>query len=312
MALSEATVRAAARGLAADVVTAEVLTAFAEQRISGIVLRGPAFQRWLYSPDEVRTYVDVDLFVRPADRARAEAVLRGLGFDPLVEEFELRGHRPLHATEWTRDGGISVDVHETVSGAGAPPRQVWEAFRARAVSLSINGVEAMIPDAAGVALLVGLHAAHHGVRLERCRSDLRRALDRLSDQAWHEAAELACRIDAAPAFAAGLSIDSRGHELAAKLGLPSKRPVDVELRASSPPPLALGLEWLSRTPGARAKTGLLVRTAFPAPGAMRAWRSRARSGRGGLAVSYLTHPFWLARHLPSSALALRRARRTSA
>ena len=45
----------------------------------------------------------------------------------------------------------------------------------------------------------------------------------------------------------GALVDSRGRELAARLGLPSKRPVDVELRASSPPPLALGLEWLART-----------------------------------------------------------------
>jgi hypothetical protein len=312
MALAEATVRAAARGLAADVVAAEVLAAFADRQISSLLLRGPAFQRWLFSPDEVRGYVDVDLLVCPADQARAEPVLRGLGFSPLVEESELRGHRPLHATEWMRAEGVSVDVHETVSGADAPPEVVWDALRAHAVVLEVGGVEARIPDAAGVALLVALHAAHHGVGLERCKADLRRALGRLSEQAWRDAAELADQIGATPAFAAGLSVDSRGRELAARLGLPSKRPVDVELRASSPPPLALGLEWLARTPGVRAKTGLVVRTAFPTPGAMRAWRSRARRGRRGLAVSYVTHPFWLARHLPSSALALRRARRASA
>src|SRR5262245_33955240 len=121
MALAEATVRAAARGLAADVVTAEVLAAFAERRISSLLLRGPAFQRSLYSPDEVRAYGDVGLPVCPADHARAEPALRGLGFSPLVEESELRGHRPPHATEWIRVEGISVDVHATVSGADAPP-----------------------------------------------------------------------------------------------------------------------------------------------------------------------------------------------
>jgi hypothetical protein len=312
MALAEATVRAAARGLAADVVAGEVLAALAERRISSMVLRGPAFQRWLCSPDEVRTYNDVDLLVCPADQARAEPVLRRLGFRPLVEESELRGHRPLHATEWVRAEGISVDVHETVSGADAPPEVVWDALRAHTAALEVGGVETKIPDAAGVALLVALHAAHHGVGFERCRADLRRALDRLPEQTWQEAARLAARIDATAAFVAGLSVEPPGNDMAARLGLPAATPVDVRLRASSPPPLALGLEWLGRTPGARAKAGLMVRTAFPTPGAMRAWRSRARHGRRGLAVSYVTHPFWLAWHLPSSALALRRARRASA
>ena len=312
MALAEATVRAAARGLAADAVAAEVLGELAVRGVPNLLLRGPAIERTLYAAGEVRPYRDVDLLVCPGDQDRVQAALRKLGFTPLVEEAELRGHRPLHATEWVRSDGVSVDVHITISGADAAPEVVWGTLRSHAVALTVGGVETKIPDAAGVGLLVALHAAHHGVGFERCRADLRRALDRLSEPTWQEAAELAGRIDATPAFAAGLSVDSRGRELTARLGLPSKRPVDVELRASSPPPLALGLEWLARTPGARAKTGLVVRTAFPAPGAMRAWRSRARSGRGGLAVSYVTHPFWLAWHLPSSALALRRARRASA
>src|SRR5262245_15845701 len=174
MALAEATVRAAARGLAADAAAAEVLAAFADRRISSMLLRGPAFQRWLCWPDEVRTYSDVDLLVCPAGQARAEPVLRGLGLRPLVEQPELRGHRPRRATERVRAEGIWVDLDETVSGAQAPPDVVWDALRAHAVVLTVCGVEAKIPDAASVALLVALHAAHHGVRFERCKSDLRR------------------------------------------------------------------------------------------------------------------------------------------
>jgi hypothetical protein len=309
MTLAEATVRAAARGLAADAAAARVVAALAERRIPSLLLKGPAVARWLYAEDEVRAYGDVDLLVPPSDRDGAEQALRELGFAPLVEEAELRGHRPLHATEWVARDGISVDLHVTISGAGAPPQRVWDALRLHTVPLELGEAETDVLDAAGIALLVALHAAHHGVGYERFRMELRRALDRLPEQSWAEAAALAEGIDATPAFAAGLALDPRGAELAATLGLAGRRTVDATLRASGPPPLALGLEWLSRTPGLRAKARLVVRTTFPAPGAMRAWRPYARRGRVSLAAAYATHPFWLARHLPSSALALRRTRK---
>jgi hypothetical protein len=311
MALAQATIRAAARGLAADVAAAEVLAAFAERGIPSLLLKGPAIAGRLYGADEVRGYTDVDLLVARTDRERAARALTELGFTPVVTERELRGHRPLHATEWVRRDGALVDLHLTISGAGATAEHVWEALRAHAGALDLGAIEADVLDAAGVALLVALHAAHHGPGVEQCTSELRRALDRLPEQTWREAAALAREIDAEAALAAGLSIDPRGADLAVRLGLPSELPVDVALRASGPPPLALGLEWLSRAPGFRAKTGLVARTACPAPGALRAWRPRARRGRASLALAYVTHPFWLARHLPSSALAVRRARRAS-
>ena len=309
MALAGTIVRAAARGLAADATAAEVVAAFADRGIPSLLLKGPAIARQLYAVDEVRAYGDVDLLVAPNDRDRAEHALRELGFAPLVEEAELRGHRPLHATEWVARDGISVDLHVTISGAEARPQRVWDALRPHAVPLELGEAEADALDAVAIALLVALHAAHHGAGYERFRVELGRALDRLSEQRWAEAAALAERIDATPAFAAGLALDPRGAELVATLGLAGQRTVDVTLRASGPPPLALGLEWLSRTPGLRAKAGLVVRTTFPAPGALRAWRPRARRGRSSLVLAYATHPFWLAWHLPSSALALRRTRR---
>jgi hypothetical protein len=308
MAPAEATVRAAARGLAADAAAAEVLTALGERGIPSLLLKGPAVARLLYAKDEVRSYGDVDLLVAPADEPAAGESLRGLGFRPLADDADLRGHRPLHATEWTRPDGVSVDLHRTVSGAGASPQQVWDELSSRAARVTIGRVEAQVPDAATVALLVGLHAAHHGPAVEKGLRELRRALERLTEETWREAAGIAERIEASPALAAGLSLDPAGAELARRLGLPAERPIEVLLRASAPPPLALGLEWLSRTGGLRARAGLVLRTAFPAPGAMRAWRARGR-GRAGLALAYASHPLWLAWHLPPSLFALRRARR---
>jgi hypothetical protein len=204
---------------------------------------------------------------------------------------------------------VSIDLHRTLSGAAAPPERVWAALRSHADRVTLGGVQADVPDATAVALLVSLHAAHHGPGVEKGVSELGRALDRLPAETWREAAALAERLDAAPALAAGLALEPRGVELAGRLGLPSQRPVDVALRASTPPPLALGLDWLSRTPGLRAKTGLVLRTAFPTPGAMRAWRPWARRGPFALAGAYGTHPLWLVRHLLPSLLALRRARK---
>jgi hypothetical protein len=311
MALVETKVRAAARGLAADVAAAHVLGVFAEHAIPSLLLKGPGVARWLYAEDEVRPYGDVDLLVAPGDLHGAELALRSLGFEPLTGENDLRGHRARHATEWVRRDDVSVDLHVTLSGANAPTQQVWEAACSHAVPLVVSGIEAQALDAPGVAVVVALHAAHHGPGFAKSRVELRRALDRLPEETWQEAAELAGRMDAQPAFAAGLSLEPSGAALAERLDLPTQRPVDVTLRASGAPPLALGLEWLSRTPGLPAKTRLVVRTTFPAPGAIRAWRPSARRGRAALAAAYATHPFWLARHLPASALAVHRARRRS-
>lgn len=310
MARVDARVRAA-RTIAVDVETAAVVRGLNAAGVRCILLKGPALASFLYDPAELRPYVDVDLLVTPDDEQRASDVLRELGFEQLVEDAQLGGHRRLHAHEWRRANGPSVDLHRTLPGAGADPAAVVAvlATRTRAITVAGQDVEALAPP--GIALQVALHAAHHGPLAPKALDDLERGVERVPLGTWREAAALAERIDATPALAAGLRLKPAGAAVADRLSLPLGRPVDVALRADGAPPLAVGLDWLLQTPGSRAKLALVARTALPPPGALRLWRPLARRGSAGLAAAYLSHSFWLARHAVPSVLAVRRARRST-
>jgi len=299
----------AARTIAVDVATAEAVRGLRAAGVRCILLKGPALVALLYGGGELRTYVDADLLVAPGDGERAAGVLRGLGFEQLVSDAELGGHRRLHAHEWWRAGGPSVDLHCTLPGARADPAAVVAVLATRTSTISVAGEEVETLAPAGIALQVALHAAHHGPLAPKALADLDRAVERIPFAAWAEAATLAERIDAGPAFAAGLRLRPEGAALADRLSLSHAVPVDVALRAGGAPPLAAGLDWLLQTPGTRAKLALVTRTALPSPGALRLWRPLARRGASGLAAAYLSHPFWLARHAVPSVLAVRRARR---
>ncbi len=310
MPAAERDLRAVARSLTVDRATAEVVVALRESGVRSIVLRGPALVRRLYEPGVPRPYVDVDLLVPPGGVGAAEPVLERFGFELLVGDRDLHGHRPLHAHEWTRRRDhVSVDVHRTLSGVGAPPSELWGLIAGEAVTQIVAGVEIEVPSDAGLAFVVSLHAAHHSFLRPKTLRDLERAVERLPRETWSRAVELATCADAVPAFAAGLRLVPAGSRLADALALPRDRTVEVALRAWAAPPLALGLDWLTRTPGVRPRARLVVRTVAPSPGALRLWRPLARRGRRGLVGAYVSHPFWLTWHVVPSAIALRRARK---
>jgi hypothetical protein len=298
-----------ARTIAVDLVTAEVTGALRTAGVLPLLLKGPALSALLYGPGEHRSYADIDLLVPPDHEARAAEALRELGFEPLVDDDALRGHRPVHAHEWRRPGGASVDLHRTLPGARAEPAVVAEVLAAETTTIRVVGVDVETLAPPALLVQVALHAAHHGPEWEKALRDLELAAERVPDETWASAAAIAGRIDAGPAFAAGLRLAPAGAALADRLGLPHDAPVDVLLKASGAPPLAVGLDWLLGTQGARARLGLVARTAFPRPSALRLWRPLARRGRAGLVAAYASHPFWLARHAIPSVRAVRRARR---
>lgn len=304
--------RAAAQGLVVDRRAADVLAALDQADVPALLLKGASVAALLHGRDEPRTYSDVDVLVPPARVADAGRVLASLGYRPVASAVSVGRHRPTHATEWERPGDVSVDLHGRLSGIEADPAAAWELLAARARPLRLGEAEVPALDPVAVGLLVALHPAHHGPSHARSLADLDRALDRLTGEDWDAVAGLARELDADAALGAGLRLRPAGAALAARLGLPERAPLDVALRASGAPPLALGLDWLARTPGLRAKVALVARTALPAPGALRIWRPLARRGPAGLGLAYASHPLWLARHAVPSLLALRRARRAAA
>ncbi|MEZ5098883.1 MAG: nucleotidyltransferase family protein [Thermoleophilia bacterium] len=304
--------RAAAQGLVVDRRAADVLGSLAAAGVPALLLKGATVAELLHDAHEPRTYNDVDVLVGPDRVQDAGRVLASLGYRPVAAPASVGRHRPTHATEWERPGDVSVDLHRRLSGVGADPDAAWAVLASRARPFRLAGAEVPAVDPVAVALLVGLHPAHHGPSHARSLADLDRALDRLTGEDWDAVAALARALDAEAALGAGLRLRPGGAALAARLDLPERAPLDVALRSSGAPPLALGLDWLARTPGLRARAALVARTALPTPGALRIWRPLARRGPGGLALAYASHPLWLARHALPSLLALRRARRAAA
>jgi hypothetical protein len=305
----------AATVLKVDSVTAEVVSAMRNIGVRTLVLKGPAVAAWLYRDGAVRTYSDSDLLVAPRSYRQARDLLWGLGFRPIGYSW----HRDSQA--WRRHSdATSVDLHRSLIGALAPPDAVWGEIAAATDTLRVGGIEVEVLSIPARALHVGLHAAQHGVDVPHPLEDLARALRVGDEHVWREAADLARRIGALPAFAAGLRVDPEGVRLAERLRLPAERPPAVALSAGRRIPVANALESLASERSLRARARLALRALVPSPLYMRHWsamhmtRWPAAATRGPLTLglAYVWRPIWILLRLPKAIIALRRARRDQA
>ena len=128
-------------------------------------------------------------------------------------------------------------------------------------------------------------------------------------ETWRAAAEIAQSLNATATFAGGLRLVEPGRSIASALGLPSDGAVDLALKASTPPPLALGFERLGQTKGVRARLALVRHKVFPPVTFMRRYSPRAATGRRALLRAYLRRWRWLLVHAPAGFRAWRSARR---
>jgi hypothetical protein len=309
---SSSAVRASALGLAVDSVTAEVVKALNDARIRSLLLKGPSFAGWLYE-DGARPYGDSDLLVSPGSYGRAGQVLSQLGFRPLGYMRHDSDSEP-----WVRHSDSAwVDLHRSLIGAEAPSETVWVELAAGAATLPVGGIEVEVLGEPARALHVGLHAAQHGVDEEPPLEDLRRAIRTVDVDTWRKAVEIARRVDALPAFAAGLRLEPAGERLAEKLKLPADRSPLVALRSGPHVPLAVTLERLAGEASLLARTRLLLAALLPSPGYMRRWAPGRvpfwddvrRHRRVGLCLAYAWRPIWFVLRLPGAIAAVGRARR---
>jgi hypothetical protein len=314
-ALPPVAVRTAAFTLRVDNVTAEVVTAMREVGIRALVLKGPSIVAWLYRDGAARAYVDTDLLVAAGSYRQAGDVLRVLGF----RSFGYSWHRD--SETWRRRGDTTiVDLHRSLIGISAPPDTVWEELATNTDTLRVGGIHVEVLRVPARALHVALHAAEHGVDLWHPLEDLARALRVADEDVWREAADLARRIDALPAFAAGLRFNPAGMRLAERLELPAERPPAVALRAGPDLPVAITLENVTSERGLRTRARLLLRALVPSPSYIRnwstvrmsAWPAPLRRGSLGLGLAYLWRPIWILLRLPKAIFAVRRARRDQA
>jgi hypothetical protein len=238
-----------ARSLAADAVCTEVVRAWNAEGIESILLKGPTLADWLY-PGELRSYVDIDLFVAPDRLMDGATILTQLGFAP----FER--HVSLHAHPWLRAGdGAEVDLHANLWGPHRPPERVWAEISHWVERRDLGGLSVTVLNLPARALYVTLHAAQH-VDGEKQLEDLRRAVQRTPEPAWREAERLADRLGVLQVMADGLARDPAGAALVQRLPL-----VRACLRAGvEGAPLAIGFERLSQAGTLREKLGVIARS----------------------------------------------------
>lgn len=297
---SEKLARVAAAGarLRTDAGTAEVLDRFDRARVRALLLKGPSIASWLYADPAERPYYDCDLLVGPADFDAAERALRSLGYVPMVDRWGLPTWWYGHAVAWTHpDGRVSVDLHRTLIGVRADHATVWRVLSSGVDEILVGGRRAACLGLPARAMYVALHASQHGSATQPA-VDLERALTLGDDGLWVGAGALADQLDATAAFVAGLRLAPDGARLAARLALPEVRSVTAELRASTPPPLALGFEQLASAPTLRARAEIVWRNLAPSPAVLRGSDQRAAGSWRGLVAAYLRRLAWLARHGP--------------
>jgi Uncharacterised nucleotidyltransferase len=284
-----------------DAVAGQLSAELRRAGVPSIVFRGPAIRHAFYADASYRAYDDVDLLVPPERLAEARAILARNGFSPVIDSSQ--------SQPWVRDDGVTIDLHTTIVGVEADPVSVWEELARDTGTLALGSEVVDIPTRTTLAFIVALHAAQHGASAGKALSDLERALEQVPPDEWGVAATLARRLEALPAFAAGLGLVPAGRERARQLELPAERSAEVALRVASAPPTAIGLQRLAATAGLASKARVIAVELVPSPAFMRSMYPIARRGAAGLAAAYAWRPFWLLRHLFPALRARRRARK---
>ena len=294
--------------LAIDATTVEVLRAFQHAGCRSILLKGPTLQRELHRDGSRRRYRDTDLLVAPAELPRAADALARLGFRLALDHSEHPGVSEPHAQEWKRSRE-AVDLHWRIPGVGVPAERAWDVLATRTAPIAIGDTAGESLARSGVALLVALHAAHHGTTATQPLSDLERALDQVEGDVWAEAARLASDLDASEAFAAGLRLAPAGARLAGDLRLPPVGSPRRRLMAADQPPGSLGVLTILEAPTIRTRMRAIRAELLPAPDFIRVQWPLARRGRLGLVLAYAARLLARTWQLPAAIRAVRWSRK---
>jgi hypothetical protein len=303
-------VRAAARSLAIDRVTAEVVTAFAAAGFESLLLKGPSLSRWLYADGTSRPYLDSDLLVAASCMTPARTTLKALGFTPHLRDEDFSRHEGHHGLPWIRAAdGACVDLHHTLAGVNADPEVLWRALRRDAERERVGGADVLVLSRVARCLHVALHAAWHGPQQPKPMADLERALELGRPEDWRAASALAAELGATTAFAAGLGMLPGGSAYATAPEEVSPQATWVRVRVAGGNAVADGFARVGTVSSTRGRAALLARLLIPSRRYMRASFPRARRGAAGLGTAYVQRWIRLAYEAPSGARAWRAAAR---
>jgi hypothetical protein len=276
--------------LAHEAALGEVIAALQAREIHPLLIKGPVTARLLYDAPSERPFCDLDLLVAPASFTPATAALEALGFRSLFEGARSSEVGRAHAEAWARSGPlpVKVDLHRSLyltRNDGA----LFDAFSRSASTIVVAGTPVHTPSAGAFALILVLHAVQHEAveGAARAPEDLRRAIIRLPEPAWREAASLADELEVGWEFAAGLRATPDGAALAARLVVAPTATTEARLNAVAAPG---GARQIARIVGARSPrlAATLVRDAvLPSPVLMRVAHPEAASSKRRLVGAYL-------------------------
>lgn len=244
----------APRQRAVDAATAQAVSALAAADIPVVLLKGPAIALWLYTAEDPRWNGDCDLLLRGFDLDPAGVVLARLGYERRPNPPDDPGLlHDVHSIVWTRaHDDAAVELHWTLVGLEAEPKEVWAALSENTESIVVAGAQMRCLSEPARALHLALHLAQHGRESHKPSEDLRRGIDRLDMAVWRAARELSAALGGDSAFAAGLRAESGGAELAAALALPDADTYWT-MRAEAAPRGALRLRQIRDASGWRER-----------------------------------------------------------
>jgi hypothetical protein len=256
-----------------------------------LVLKGAVIAQWLYDDPSERTYSDLDILVPPKSEADVVALLRDLGYEPLLDPATLRVISP-EEQPLRNHLGVVVDLHVTLKGVGLPPARAWAILSEGTEAFDWLGTAVRTLGEPARAMHLALHVAQSGTVDSKAIQDLKLGLDRLSLTTWRRAAEIADRVDATEAFSAGLFLLPEGIHLARRLGI--RAPTDSAVLMDSDDSVyrpAAALERLLATKNRRKRLVTGWAYLFPSGTWLRHADPRAAEGGLSFAVARIRRPF---------------------
>lgn len=151
------TLRVAAENLRLYYDLAQILAAFQKRHMPILVLKGAYLAEIVYGNRALRSMGDVDLLFKKSDLAKAEGVLRELGYSGPrhpSEEVDLR-----HARSLVKNNGLKVDLHWAIERPTAPFSIDIEGLWKRAQPVTIAGAEVLALSPEDLLLHLCLHAS---------------------------------------------------------------------------------------------------------------------------------------------------------
>src|SRR3954452_714289 len=119
--------RAAAVILANDHITAELVAGLGARRQRVILLKGGSLRRLVYDPEELRVSGDIDLLVDESHVSAIEVLLPDLGFRYVG--VTVAGDGRARRRAWVHEKtNLPLELHTSLTGAEAPPADVWAAL----------------------------------------------------------------------------------------------------------------------------------------------------------------------------------------